>query len=141
MFINITVCIVLIILNTIIHAIVTDFIMRVVKYKKEAKKSVVRFRNIKWLSFIVLLMVLTALIDAAVWALSYVAMGAIESFEKAMYFSVVTFTTLGYGDITLDAQYQLLASFEAAIGIIIFGWSTAIVMATVQKLYVTKSGS
>ena len=138
---NITVGIVLIILNTIVHAIVTDFIMRVVKHKKEAKKIVVRFRNIKWLSFIVLLMVLTALIDAAVWALSYVAMGAIESFEKAMYFSVVTFTTLGYGDITLDAQYQLLASFEAAIGIIIFGWSTAIVMATVQKLYVTKSGS
>ena len=60
--------------------------------------------------------------------------------EAAFYFSLVSFTTLGFGDITLDENFRLLASIEAANGIIIFGWSTAIVVAVVQHMYF-KSGS
>ena len=48
---------------------------------------------------------------------------------------MVTFTTLGYGEIVLDEQWPLLASFEAANGIIMFGWTTAIVIAAVQRVY------
>ena len=55
--------------------------------------------------------------------------------EKTLYFSMVTFTTLGYGEIVLGEQWRLLASFEAANGIIIFGWTTAIVVAAVQRVY------
>jgi voltage-gated potassium channel Kch len=65
----------------------------------------------------------------------YIFIGAFQSFEQALYFSIVTFTTLGYGDITLESNWRLLASFEAASGIIIFGWSTAIIVAVVQRLY------
>jgi hypothetical protein len=48
---------------------------------------------------------------------------------------MVTFTTLGYGEIVLDPNLRLLASCEAAIGIIMFGWTTAIVIASVQRFY------
>jgi hypothetical protein len=51
---------------------------------------------------------------------------------------MVTFTTLGYGDVVLDQQWRLLASFEAANGIIMFGWTTAIVMAVVHHVYFSK---
>jgi hypothetical protein len=51
---------------------------------------------------------------------------------------MVTFTTLGYGDIVLDERWRLLASFEAATGIIMFGWTTAIVLAAVQSTYFGK---
>jgi hypothetical protein len=60
--------------------------------------------------------------------------GAIEHVETALYFSMVTFTTLGYGDITLPSDWRLLSSFEAANGIIMFGWSTAFVAAFIQRL-------
>jgi len=53
---------------------------------------------------------------------------------------MVTFTTLGYGDILLDEQWRLLASFEAANGILMFGWSTAIVMAVVHRIYIAEKG-
>ena len=55
--------------------------------------------------------------------------------EAALYFSMVTFTTLGYGDVLLDERWRLMAAFEAANGIIIFGLSTAVVVAVVQRVY------
>jgi voltage-gated potassium channel Kch len=61
--------------------------------------------------------------------------GALSSLEEALYFSMVTFTTLGYGDVTLSDRWRLLASFEAANGTIMFGWTTALIMAVVHKLY------
>ena len=81
---------------------------------------------------------MTSVSEAGIWALSYMLVHAIPVFEHALYFSIVTFTTLGYGDITLSENWRLLASFEAAVGIIIFGWSTALVFAVVQKLFFRK---
>ncbi len=86
------------------------------------------------ISFLVLVMFLISLADSVVWAYAYVAVGAIPEIEPALYFSMVTFTTLGYGDLTLAPGWRLLASFEAANGIIIFGWTTALVVAYIQRL-------
>jgi len=68
------------------------------------------------------------------WAFLYLWLEQFESMERALYFSTVTFTTLGYGDITLDERWQLLSSFEAANGIILFGVSTAFVFTVMRML-------
>jgi hypothetical protein len=86
---------------------------------------------------IVLLMFLVTLVEVSLWAGAYLALNAIQGLEKALYFSMVTFTTLGYGEIVLDERWRLLASFEAANGIIMFGWTTAIVMAAVHRIYIS----
>jgi hypothetical protein len=86
---------------------------------------------------IVLLMFLVTLVEVSLWAAAYLALNAIQGLEKALYFSMVTFTTLGYGEIVLDERWRLLASFEAANGIIMFGWTTAIVMAAVHRIYLS----
>ena len=59
----------------------------------------------------------------------------LDSLEEATYFSFVTFTTLGYGDVVLSDRWRLLSSLEAANGIIMFGWTTAVVMAVVQRSF------
>ena len=79
-----------------------------------------------------------SLVEVLLWAAAYLALHAIEGFEKAVYFSMVTFTTLGYGEIVLDERWRLLASFEAANGIIMFGCTAAIVIASVQRVYFGK---
>lgn len=86
------------------------------------------------ISALVLVMFLISVADAVVWAFAYVEVGAIPEFEAALYFSMVTFTTLGYGDLTLDPSWRLLASFEAANGIIMFGWTTALIVAYLQRI-------
>lgn len=84
------------------------------------------------LSAFVLWLFLATIIHVWVWALLYVALGALESLETAVYFSTVTFTTLGFGDVVLDDEWRLLSAFEAANGLLMFGWSTALAFVGVQ---------
>ena len=56
-------------------------------------------------------------------------------FEAAIYFSFVTFTTLGYGDLTLSDGWRLLSGIEALNGILLDGWSTAVLFAVVQRIW------
>lgn len=72
-------------------------------------------------------------------AVLYRALDAVRTLEEAAYFSMETFTTLGYGDITLDKDWRLLSSFEAANGLLMFGWSTALIFAAVQWIYRTRT--
>ena len=83
----------------------------------------------------VLFMFLAIVLDVWTWAAVYVLVGAVESFETALYFSTTTFTTIGYGDVVLETQWRLLGSFEGANGMIIFGWTTALVIAVIQRFY------
>lgn len=91
--------------------------------------------NTYWVGGIVLLMFFVTLLEVLVWAATYMVLNAIQGFERALYFSMVSFTTLGYGDIVLQERWRLLASFEAANGIMMFGWTTAIVIAAVRHIY------
>lgn len=84
---------------------------------------------------LVIIMFVAALLESTVWAATYVHLGAFETFEPALYFSMVTFTTLGYGDIVLDEEFRLMATFEAANGTIMFGWTAALIVAFVQRVY------
>ncbi len=75
----------------------------------------------------VVLLVLHVL-EALAWAVAYLVLPGgvrLETFEEAAYFSIVTFTTLGYGDIVLDPHWRLLSGAEAVNGILLAGWSTA----------------
>ena len=63
------------------------------------------------------------------WAIVFVSTGAIGEFDTALYFSTVTFSTLGYGDVTLGADWRLLGALEGISGLILIGWSTAYLVA------------
>ncbi len=68
------------------------------------------------------------------WALTYLAVGAFDTLEPALYFSVVSFTTLGFGDITLPVQWRILSGLSAANGLILFGLSTAFLIEFLTRL-------
>ena len=87
-----------------------------------------------WVSAVVIIVFFATLLGAIWWALCYVYLGALPTSEEAMYFSMVTYTTLGYGDITLGEEWRILSAFQAANGVIIAGWSTALVIAVVQRI-------
>ncbi len=67
-------------------------------------------------------------------AVLYMALGALRSFEESLYFSTVTFVTLGYGDVVLGKAWRLLSAIEAANGVILVAWSTAFLVAVTARL-------
>ena len=69
----------------------------------------------------------------------YRALGAFEDFETALYFSGVTFTSLGFGDVVLHGRMRLLAPLQAANGLMMFGITTALFIAAVQQLSAKRS--
>jgi len=91
----------------------------------------------KWLatSAVVLWFFLSICLICWAWSALLLWLGALESLEEAVYFSTVTFTTLGYGDLVLGTDWRLLAAFMAGNGTIIIGWTTAMVFLAVQRIY------
>ncbi len=74
-------------------------------------------------------------VEIWLWAGLYMMLGEFDDIGRALYFSTVTFTTLGYGDITLGPRWQVLSGLEAANGIILFGVSTAFIFAVLKYLF------
>ncbi|MCV6546683.1 MAG: potassium channel family protein [Cohaesibacter sp.] len=60
-----------------------------------------------------------------VWAFTYWLIDALPDFHMSLYFSTVTFSTLGYGDVILSPDWRILGALEGIAGFIHIGWSTA----------------
>ena len=80
-------------------------------------------------------------VEIFLWAVLYVWRGAIPDLSSAIYFSAVTYTTTGYGDIVLPEEWRLDAAMEALTGILMCGWSTGFFFAIVSRLYGTQSST
>jgi voltage-gated potassium channel Kch len=139
MLLNIALATLMLLMTTGVHAggmMLSLFVLKRSSRREEA--GLIRKTRFYWVSGIVFFFFLVSVVEVLIWATTYLTLGAIEGFERAFYFSMVTFTTLGYGEIVIDERWRLLASFEAANGIIMFGWTTAIVVASVQRIYLKK---
>ena len=84
-------------------------------------------------SIMMIVLMLGNIVQVAFWAPLYRVLGAFEDFETALYFSGVTFTSLGYGDVVLTGRVRLLAPLQAANGLMMFGITTAVFIAAVQN--------
>jgi Ion channel len=87
---------------------------------------------------LVLILLLVGLVEATLWACYYFWSGLISTFPESLYFSLVTMTTVGYGDVVLEGSGRLIGGIQAALGIVLFGWTTSIIFAAVQALHVTR---
>ena len=77
----------------------------------------------------VLCLFLLHTVEVWTWAGALLAVHAISDFEQALYFSTVTFSTVGYGDVTLTPPWRLFGALEGVNGFLLIGWSTAYLVA------------
>ena len=87
------------------------------------------------LTFVMVVLIGAALLQIGLWAALYLTFDEVENirdFETAFYFSGVTFTSLGYGDITLPPRVRLLSVLEASDGLMMFGITSAIFVGALQ---------
>ncbi len=73
-------------------------------------------------------------IQVWIWAFSFLYLSALPTLSEAMYFSLITFTTVGYGDITLGEGTRVYAAMAAVTGVLSFGLSTAFLAALTARI-------
>ena len=71
--------------------------------------------------------------QVGLWAGFLVLLGALQTYDDAFYFSLVTFATLGYGDIVLAPGYRIFGALAATCGSLMLGWSTALIFAAISR--------
>ena len=127
------------VLTIIIHALFMVGGAKLAKWRRsrfgDVGKGLVKALLI---SVLTVWMFLAIVLETWLWALLYLfdpLVTALPDLETAFYFSMVTFTTLGYGDVVLTGQWRTLASIQAANGVIIFGWTTALIFYFIQQIY------
>jgi len=89
--------------------------------------------------------ILTALVllflhmfEVILWAVLYVLLQewtGLSNMSDAIYFSIITFTTVGYGDMTLNESARMLSGMEGMIGITVFGLTTATLFVVMQRVW------
>jgi voltage-gated potassium channel len=73
-------------------------------------------------------------IEIWLYAALYLQLGAMIEFEQSLYFSTVTYASIGYGDVLLPHAWRILGAIEGATGIIMLGWSTAFLVSLLARL-------
>lgn len=88
---------------------------------------------------VITLLSVAHLLEAGLWAVFYWEWEVLPDFSAAFYFSLTSYTTVGYGDVVLPDSYRILGPVEGLMGVLMMGWSTAIVVAVVGRYYRTST--
>lgn len=91
-------------------------------------------RVIGAIAFVLMLLHLT---EVMLWASAYYLIPSIstpDTIEECIYFSMVTFTALGYGDIVISSKWRLFSGIQAMAGMLVFGWSSALLFAALTNV-------
>ena len=92
------------------------------------------WKSVAVMMVVTLITAVMHVIEIALWAIVVLLCGEMTTFEAAFYFSAENYTALGYGDIILSQRWRLLGPLEAIDGLLLFGLSTAVLFAVLNRL-------
>jgi hypothetical protein len=119
--------------NIVIHALVMTAVVRV------AHRAAARSTTHPSAALISVMVASVSVLMAAhacevlVWALAYGIVDAAPADADVVYFAFVNYTTLGYGDVTPVQRWRLLGPLTAMNGVLLFGWSTAVIFEVLRR--------
>ncbi len=126
------------VVNIMIHALATVGAISAARLAGRGRASWPRLHLMYVMVTIVLLLMLAHMVEIAVWSLFYAFVQAAPEGSDLLSFAFVNYTTLGYGDVTPVKAWQLLGPMAAMNGILMFGWSTAVLfevlLRTIERL-------
>src|SRR5678815_3692930 len=128
-FIIVAVCVVI---HTTGLLILVDWLLRQ-RALLEQRSSILAFALLLILVFAVVF--LLHLTETGIWAAFYYGRGLFADYETSFYFSLGSYTTIGYGDVVLPQRWRLLGGLEGVSGVLLCGLSTAFIFAVVNVLF------
>ena len=119
--------------NIAVHAMVMTLVVTVVRRvgRWERRESSLWLAAIMVATVAVLLVAHVA--EVVLWSVTYGLVDAAPPEADLLYFALVNYTTLGYGDVLPVARWRLLGPITAMNGILLFGWSTAVIFEVMDR--------
>ena len=74
-------------------------------------------------------------LETSMWAVFYYSRALFKDFETSLYFSLTSYTTIGYGDVLLPQKWRLLGAIEGISGVLLCGISTAFIFAVMSAMF------
>jgi ion channel len=121
------------VINIMIHALITLTTIGVARQAGRRSTSRPRLHLMAVMAITVLMLMLAHTAEIFVWSLAYAAVGAAPAGSDLLDFAFVNYTTLGYGDVTPLTEWRLIGPMTAMNGILMFGWSTAVLFEVLRK--------
>ena len=120
-------------LNIAVHALVMTAVIRAAQMAgtKEVLHPTLRLIGVMIATVAVLMAAHIA--EVSLWSVTYAIVDAVPDGTDHMYFAFVNYTTLGYGDITPVQRWRLLGPMTAMNGVLLFGWSTAVIFQVLRR--------
>ena len=92
-------------------------------------------RNLPVLVILFAVILALHLVKICIWAGFYRWQHCLPDFETSFYFSLASYTTLGYGDVVLARPWRLVGAMESLTGVLLLGWSAAFFFSVVSRLF------
>ncbi len=121
------------VINIMIHALVTVATVDIARTAGLRHTSRPRSHLMAVMVATAAILMVAHTLEVLVWALAYAIVGAAPAGSDLLYFTFVNYTTLGYGDITPVEAWRLTGPMTAMNGILMFGWSTAVLFEVLRK--------
>jgi hypothetical protein len=133
--IQLAVATLLVCLNATIHAVGVVAITRMLRLDGD-KLRAHRVDHSAVMLSVVMALALFALHIFEIWVFAafYLAIGAIDQLEPALYFSASAYTTLGTPDPHFPHEWRLIGAIEGLVGFLLIGWSTGVFISDMNKL-------
>ncbi len=125
--------------NIAIHAIVMTAVLQVARTANERASSHQSLRLIVVMTATVLVLMAAHIVEIVTWSFAYAIFGVASPGTDLLYFAFVNYTTLGYGDVTPTERWSLVGPMTAMNGVLLFGWSTAVIFAVLEKALMTET--
>ena len=122
-----------------VHAVALGATVQFIRREYQYRRAGVGFWiDVAIVAGVILLALIAHLVEIAIWAVLYDACGEFTGLAPAFYHSAMNYTSLGYGDVVMSASWKLFGPLEAADGLLMFGVSTAMIFAVIQRLFQTR---
>ncbi len=127
--------------NIVIHALVMTAVVWASQVTSAAHASRPRLLLVLVMTATVSVLMAAHVSEVMIWSLAYAIFNVAPASADLYYFAFVNYTTLGYGDVVPVERWRLLSPITAMNGVLMFGWSTAVIFDVLQQTMQRRSSA
>ena len=125
----------LVVLMVLIHGLGVVGVTKLLRLEDRALRAhTLNVKGFGLLTSIALCLFGLHLLEITVFAVFYLACGALRDLETALYFSASAYTTLGHPDLNFPDEWRLVGAIEGLVGFLLIGWTTAVFITDMNKV-------